>query len=101
MSPTTHQQALQAHVAAFAKRHGYEADPVTVADLGDETFGLLETRSAVYLFSLPHDSPHVDVMSLYGESATLALLALTRLGAKSGPVLPVTEGQFRDAMGWS
>lgn len=77
--PTPHQQALQQHVAAFARRHGYEEAPVTVADLGDETFGLLETRSAVYLFSLPHDGTLVDVMSLYGESAVLVFLALAKL----------------------
>lgn len=79
MPPTETQQALQAHISRFAHQHGYADATQVVEDLGDEVFGLLETRHAVYLFSLPKDGPHVDCMALYGESATLAMLALARL----------------------
>lgn len=86
MDLTHDQRRLRAHVAHFAKRHGYADSfvyPVTVGEDrvdGDEVFAQLETPNVVYLFSLSKDAGTVDQFALYGEAATLAMLALTRLG---------------------
>jgi len=80
MPPTDHQRGLRRHIAADTR---HEADPViTIGEDhvgGDCVFGMAECLDHVRLYRLDKDAGDVNQFHLFGESATLAMLALTRL----------------------
>lgn len=89
MSRTDSQRALHRHVVHFRDFElGYRADQCTYTGgedhvEGDEVFAMLETPTAVYLFSLAKDAGTVDRFALWGEAAVLTQLALMRLVQKA------------------
>jgi hypothetical protein len=87
--PTDDQRTIRAHVERFAQQNGFGDSfiyPITVGEdhvSGDEVFAMLETPTALYMFSMAKDCPsHVDELAIWGESADLVALALVRLRRK-------------------
>lgn len=82
MSVTDDMRMLRSHVERWAHKRGVQGEITVEVDRieADDLFAMLESRHALYLFSYDRVDGVVNDFALYGESATLALLALTRLG---------------------